>query len=143
MVCCVGAVLNGHEKLVARLKAQGAFVLGRFATEEEIESAYFFSDAIWCCYPPEEDQASGVFGRAIQFGCPAWVRANSNIARLADWGELPSTKISFGQTTELAAALAKLQRGTKKKAKNVISEKTRQTLLQWRLQFMNAIKNCL
>ena len=37
------------------------------------------SQFIWCCYSPEYDQASGVFGRAVQYGCIPIVREHSVI----------------------------------------------------------------
>ena len=68
-VAIVGDNKPGDEALVAKLHSQGFFILGRFATATEIKSVYSIADAIWCCYDPEVDQASGVFGRSVQYGC--------------------------------------------------------------------------
>jgi hypothetical protein len=143
MICCIGSVLKGHEELADRLKRHGAFVLGRFATDSEIDSAYVFSDAIWCCYSPKEDQASGVFGRAIQVGCPVWIRANSKIARLAEKADLPAQKIEFGDTDMLTAMLLNLSEVDRSSKQSNIASTTRNILLTWRSQFAEAIDNSL
>lgn len=61
----------------AALQALGATIADRFVSDGEILGAYAAASAVWCCYDPAYDQASGILGRAIQFGCPAVVRAGS------------------------------------------------------------------
>ncbi|MCF7455160.1 hypothetical protein [Vibrio sp. A1-1] len=49
----------------------------RFITDKEIMFSYFLSDVVWCCYHADYDQASGIFGRALQLGKPVFVRKDS------------------------------------------------------------------
>lgn len=61
----------------AALEELGALVVDRFVSDGEILGAYAAAGAVWCCYDPAYDQASGILGRAVQFGCPVVVRAGS------------------------------------------------------------------
>lgn len=62
---------------------QGGRLVPRFLSEEEMLSLYRVADYMWCCYAPNYDQASGVFGRAMQLGVPALVRQGSFLQVLA------------------------------------------------------------
>lgn len=46
----------------------------RIVTDDEILRLYKVADLAWCCYAPDYDQASGVFGRALQTGVEPVVR---------------------------------------------------------------------
>jgi hypothetical protein len=59
----------------------GAIVENRRISEREIEALYRVADMVWCCYRPDYDQASGIFGRAAQFGRSAVVREGAMIAQ--------------------------------------------------------------
>lgn len=61
----------------AALQELGVMIADRFISDGEILAAYGAASAVWCCYDPAYDQASGILGRAVQFGCPAVVRAGS------------------------------------------------------------------
>ncbi|MDF2142049.1 hypothetical protein [Paenirhodobacter sp. CAU 1674] len=61
----------------AELEKLGALVVDRFVSDGEILGAYAAASAVWCCYDPAYDQASGILGRAVQLGCPVVVRAGS------------------------------------------------------------------
>lgn len=65
------------------LVAAGAIVEDRFVTDDEIDSLYRASTHVWCCYDPSYDQASGIFGRAVQFGKVAVVRSGSILDALS------------------------------------------------------------
>lgn len=60
-----------------RLGALGMIVEDRFVTDDEILSLYKAADMAWCCYASDYDQASGVFGRALQTGVEPVVREGS------------------------------------------------------------------
>jgi len=75
----VGVVDSGCEKLVQKAKCLGMHVKNRFASHDELLSLYSVADMIWCCYDPTYDQASGIFGRCVQFGKIAIVRKGSTI----------------------------------------------------------------
>lgn len=63
-------------------RALGMLVEDRYVTDDEILSLYKVADLAWCCYAPEYDQASGVFGRALQTGVEPVVREGSNIQQI-------------------------------------------------------------
>lgn len=53
------------------------YVLDRYISDEELYGCYSVADFIWGVYSEDYDQASGVMGRAIQFGLPIILRENS------------------------------------------------------------------
>jgi len=55
----------------------------RYDTDAEIVSLYRVADLAWCRYAPGYDQASLVFGRALQIGVTPVLREGSVIADLA------------------------------------------------------------
>lgn len=56
--------------------------VNRFVSDSEIITQYALSDYIWCFYDETYDQASGVFGRAIQLNrCPI-IRKNTMIEKM-------------------------------------------------------------
>lgn len=62
-------------------EAVGGLSRARYISHEELLDLYACAGAIWCCYAPDYDQASGVFGRAIQLGLPVIVRKGSLLER--------------------------------------------------------------
>lgn len=75
-------------KVDARLKEQllqfqalGGAGTERFVTSPELFEFYSCADLVWCAYHPNYDQASGIFGRAMQLGIPVVVRSGSLIHR--------------------------------------------------------------
>lgn len=78
-----GKVAENMMEEAAAFSLSGGYLINRFITDEELLSLYESSDLIWCCYSPEYDQASGIFGRAAQLGrCPI-VRQGSQMEALA------------------------------------------------------------
>lgn len=65
-----------------RLRELRMMVEDRFVTDDEILSLYKVADLAWCRYSPEYDQASGVFGRALQTGVEPVVREGSLLHRM-------------------------------------------------------------
>ncbi len=57
--------------------AAGGQAHATYISHDELLDLYAAADAVWCCYAPDYDQASGVFGRAIQLGLPVIVRKGS------------------------------------------------------------------
>jgi hypothetical protein len=87
-----------------RLSDEGMIVEDRFVSDEEILSLYRVADRAWCRYAPDYDQASGIFGRALQTGVAPIVREGSVVARLhgmlddsapRDWLRLTLPKIGM------------------------------------------------
>lgn len=75
-----GRVSRDCEPHAARLRDLGMIVEDRFVTDDEILSLYKAADLAWCRYSPDYDQASGVFGRAMQTGVKPVVREESMLA---------------------------------------------------------------
>lgn len=91
-----GAVLPGLEESARSFQAGGGLLIERQLDDFEIESLYVASDAIWACYSPEYDQASGIFGRALQLGLPVFVRRASMIERIAGSVDAYAVSLDFG-----------------------------------------------
>ena len=76
-----GEVAANMASHLRALTDAGAAVQARTISNEELLAMYACADLIWCCYDPDYDRASGVFGRAMQLGIPAIVRKGSLLHR--------------------------------------------------------------
>ena len=74
-----GKVVKECKELGKAFEAQGGILLDRFITENELHGIYRASDLIWSAYSPQYDQASGICGRAYQYGLPVVLRSDSYI----------------------------------------------------------------
>ncbi|MEI8699539.1 hypothetical protein [Mesorhizobium sp. ISC15] len=115
-ICFVSAGVAGSEQaLTSRFRSIGGIHLDRRLKDSEWESLYGVADAVWACYDPRYDQASGTFGRAVQFGVPAIVRRGSLIHMAAMKFGAPVVSVDFGDCNAAANELgkiAKADRGT-------------------------------
>lgn len=59
----------------------GGYALPAELSDHQLVQFYAASDLVWCAYAAEYDQASGILGRAVQFGIPVIVRDGSLIHR--------------------------------------------------------------
>jgi hypothetical protein len=138
-IVCAGRVMPGNSDLAARLLAQGALLVDRFISDAELESLYGIADAIWACYAPDYDEASGVFGRAIQWGVPVIVREGSVIAAFADRACADYHPVAFDAHESLAAILERLP--SRQEATPALSEFDRTNLVgSWRRQFDDTVR---
>lgn len=102
------------QPLSLQLSDAGALVIDRFMSEDELQTLYNTADFVWACYRPDYDQASGIFGRAVQFGKTPVVRAGSLIA---DFDKIiPSEVIKLeygasGQALRLSVAAERCGQG--------------------------------
>jgi hypothetical protein len=71
-------------------------LINRFISDEELIELYKVSDTIWACYAPSYDQASGIFGRAVQFSVPVIVRDGSQVSKLSRFLNHSTTTITWG-----------------------------------------------
>ena len=94
--------------LAKRLEQHGALVLPRFLSEAELATLYARADLIWACYRPDYDQASGIFGRAVQLSRMPVVRAGSRIARLARQSGLAVVELEYDSPDAAARLRAAL-----------------------------------
>lgn len=95
-IVVVGRVDPALSAEKARLVEAGALIEDRFVTDPEIVAAYAAAGAVWCCYDPSYDQASGILGRAIQFGVPVVVREGSFSAALVRGEGFPHLAVGGG-----------------------------------------------
>lgn len=104
IVAC-GEVIEPSRAAAHLLREHAAIWEDRYLSRDEMLSLYPEADLIWCCYHPEYDVSSGIFGRAVQFGRPTVVRAGSMIARLqARLGR--GLALDYGDAAAAARALA-------------------------------------
>ncbi|MCW1383260.1 hypothetical protein OLX02_10540 [Novosphingobium sp. KCTC 2891] len=83
-----GVVAGQLSEEMAAFEQAGGLGYARFIDHEELLDLYASADLVWCSYSPDYDQASGIFGRAIQLGIPVVVRKGSLIHRFCEMEEL-------------------------------------------------------
>jgi hypothetical protein len=81
----------------------GGVAVDRRISDEELMSLYAAADAIWCLYSADYDQASGIFGRAVQLGVPALVREGSFSHKLCLAEDIPHIASTDVNVTERLA----------------------------------------
>lgn len=106
LIVAAGRVLPNARSAAEKFVASGGLLHDRRLEDAELESLYGIADAIWCCYEPGYDQASGIFGRAMQFGVPVIVRRGALIEVIAAGTPLPVIKVDFGDSISFADALS-------------------------------------
>lgn len=74
-----GKVAFAAREAAARFEAEGGYLVDRFITDAELASLYRAADVIWGVYAPFYDQASGIFGRAVQYDAPILLRRGSAV----------------------------------------------------------------
>jgi hypothetical protein len=81
---------------------QGGLLMNRHISDGELMYMYRCADIIWSCYSPAYNQASGIFGRAIQFGVPVTVRKDSYLEKLGGILLHPTLALPF-ENVDIAA----------------------------------------
>lgn len=74
---------------LASLRSKHGIVEDRYVSDQEILSLYRVADFAWCYYTEQYDQASGVFGRAVQTQVMPIVREGSTMHALARRLDIP------------------------------------------------------
>lgn len=100
-----GRVAAESKNIAAAFEAAGGLLFDRQLTDSELMGLYGSADAIWGCYAPTYDQASGIFGRAFQLGIPVIVRAGSYISRLASSLDHQTIELEFDNPSQSARML--------------------------------------
>lgn len=72
----------------------GGFAAQRFISDSEVLELYAAADLVWSTYAQGYDQASGIFGRAIQLGMTPIVRDGSLIHRQCVIDNLPHLAVT-------------------------------------------------
>jgi len=79
-----GEVAEACRSDVKQLVDLGATVWDRRLTDAEMSAVYEAASLVWACYDPSYDQASGIFGRAVQRGRMAVIREGALLGRYAE-----------------------------------------------------------
>ena len=104
-VAIVGKTIGSGKADVDRIAAEGGFVEDRYLSDQELFSLYGIAACAWCCYPPDRDMSSGIFGRARQYGVWPVVREGSMLDSECRTGGF-GTAIPWGQAERAATILA-------------------------------------
>jgi hypothetical protein len=120
-----GKVASGSREKADRFADQRGLLVDRFITDAELRDLYREATVVWACYSPDYDQASGIFGRAVQTGRPIVVREGAYVERLAEILEHPMLAIPWNDTEAAAAALASPPAAVDKPATKVATMRER------------------
>ncbi|WP_156396164.1 MULTISPECIES: hypothetical protein [unclassified Caulobacter] len=120
-----GKVASGSREKADRFADQQGLLVDRFVTDAELRDLYREATVVWGCYSPDYDQASGIFGRAVQTGRPIVVREGAYVERLAEILEHPMLAIPWNDTEAAAAALASPPAAVDKPATKVATMRER------------------
>lgn len=100
-----GKVSGDMQDTASYFAQSGGVLVDRFVTDDEMRSLYGVSNAVWGVYSPDYDQASGIFGRAVQFGKPIILRRGSVVEAHAGTIGARSSSVTFGDVDAVATAL--------------------------------------
>jgi hypothetical protein len=100
-----GKVAEAELDCAAAFETAGGILIDRFISDPELASLYGVTDVIWGVYHPIYNQASGIFGRAVQYDVPILLRRGSMIAAHALQLGARAVSVDYGQTTQVETAL--------------------------------------
>jgi glycosyltransferase involved in cell wall biosynthesis len=80
----VGDASELTETQKAAFAAAGGALIARVADDSAFVSFIRKADWAWCCYEPQWEASSGIFGRALQLGTKSIVRRGSYLAHFHD-----------------------------------------------------------
>jgi len=111
-----GRVAAASKDDAERFRAAGGLLFDTLISDADLFALYDAADVVWCCYAAQYDQASGIFGRALQFGRPVVVRENAIVERIARREGLPHLSLADGapaQVRDLDALRAQASRSAR------------------------------
>lgn len=100
-----GAVAPSCRKFADDFVRAGGVLVDRPLTDDELQALYVRADIVWCCYAPLYNQASGIFGRAVQHGKPVTARNGSYVAGLGREIGHPVTALVWDDARQAAMCL--------------------------------------
>lgn len=100
-----GVVSPDCTALVAYMAQNGATVWPRRISDEEMAAVYAESTLVWACYDPAYDQASGIFGRAVQRGKTVVIRHGSLLEQYSAKWSSPVLTLSYSPLVDAAKLL--------------------------------------
>ena len=107
LVVVAGKVSLDAQASIALIQKRGGFVVDRLLTDDELFSLYAQSRFSWCCYAPERDMSSGIFGRSLQLGVWPIVRRNSLLDQVRQSYGFGSS-INWKNASDAVAAIAEI-----------------------------------
>lgn len=140
LVVAAGKVQANAREASRLFVANGGLLFDRRIEDDELESLYRIANAVWCCYEPGYDQASGIFGRAMQFGIPVIVRSGSLIERFAALTPVAVMSISYGDKQQGVALFA---RPIPPRLAGESLARHADKIASWRDHFIQALENAL
>lgn len=94
-----GGKISGEvSNTIAAFEKTGGYACNRFISDDELLGLYAGANLVWCAYAADYDQASGIFGRAVQMGIPVAVRRGSLIHRQCEIEQI--AHIAIGDADE-------------------------------------------
>lgn len=135
LIVAAGHVATDAVRSVRRMAEAGALVIDCFVSNEELESLYAATDSVWACYAPDYDQASGIFGRAVQTGVTPVLRAGSVAEAFATKHGVDHVHVPYGDHEVLAASLL----GQAPRPRQGVDPKRAGSIGCWRRQFIDVI----
>jgi hypothetical protein len=137
-VLIAGKVDAEAEASVDAIAKAGGIVINRRIADTELYAIYHASSAIWCCYQPEYDIASGIFGRAMQFGKRPAIRAGAVVVSYYD----QRLKADAIRVVDDPMQAANTLRKDLKRAKSKCPDHADQ-LSKWRSNFLSTVRLAL
>lgn len=97
-----GGKVIEHEELAVIFDRIGGVSENAYISTDDIIALYSSCDLVWALYAEDYDQASGIFGRAVQFGIPVVVRKNSLIHKICELEGISHVTMSKDHVGDLA-----------------------------------------
>lgn len=112
----------------------GAIVWDRRISDSELAALYRASSAVWACYHPDYDQASGIFGRAVQRGRRPVIRDGAVIVgSYVDRLGIDAVRLSEDPRQAAATLIAELT------GQEIVRTTDPAVLREWRREFIRAV----
>lgn len=92
-----GRVGSQSKDYMERFELDGGMLIDDFIDNQKMRDLYDIADLVWCCYAPDYNQASGVGGRAFQYGVPLIARKDSYLAKMMRDLNHATIEIEFNQ----------------------------------------------
>jgi hypothetical protein len=121
------------EKVLARFREHGGIVIDNYLSDGDLFALARKAAFIWCCYGPDLNISSGIFGRAIQSGVWPLVRAGSWLNAAVDMLGVGSI-IPYGDTIR---AVELIKRGCPGRTAPAVS------ITEMRQHSIHVIKNAI
>lgn len=139
-ILVAGAIDDECLDKVNDLIAAGATVWNYRVNDLELYTLYQNSDLIWANYHPSYDQASGIFGRAVQFHRPVVVREGSLLERYSDMLDHPHIALSENLENSSGIVLGFMETYN---SSNSLRLGNKATLTIWRTDFIRLVNRVL